>query len=255
MSLYHIALGGNRGDVVTTMDAALAALDADETTQVTTLSRVFETAPVGVAADGVFLNAAAALVSARSPHALLQLLKSVERGLGRQPTERWSSRLIDLDLLLADRQTISDDTLTVPHPHLWYRRFVLDPLVDVAADVVHPVYGVTIGQLRARVLERPVQVIVRGGCAEERLALATVLQHSGDVRVESVAANEFVAAQADCSRGLRLELPETDETPHATPPRIDLALLPGSPLQAAQDVLTALLDEPTVHSRPLRRMP
>jgi len=136
--------------------------------------------------------------------------------------------------------------LTLPHPHLWYRRFVLDPLVEVAGDVVHPIWQVTIADLHADLRQRPLTMTIAGGCAEDRLAVGSMLQRAGV---------ELLEPDGRESGPLRLQLIGTNEPKNAPPREIALTRLPGSLIDAAQSVITAMLDEPAVHSRPLRKMP
>src|SRR5690606_39123411 len=117
-----------------TMDAALDALDTLSTVSVGQLSRVYETTPVGSSSGDGYLNAAAALETSLSPGSLLTELQQLEQSLGRAAGQRWTSRPIDLDLLLMEERILDTHRLTRPHPHLWYRRFVRDPLVEIAAD-------------------------------------------------------------------------------------------------------------------------
>ena len=130
MTRAHVGLGSNLGDRLATLDAAVRALDADESTHVMAVSRVFETVPVGGPEQGPYLNAVAVLETDRDPHSLLGLLHAVESLLGRVRTERWGPRTADLDLLLYDGPPIEDPDLTVPHPRARERAFVLVPLCD-----------------------------------------------------------------------------------------------------------------------------
>lgn len=246
MSTALIALGGNVGDVVDTMDAALDTLDTLSTVSVGKVSRVFETMPVGASSGDGYLNAAAALEASLSPGALLSELQQIEQSLGRAAGERWTSRPIDLDLLLMDERIIDTRRLTLPHPHLWYRRFVLDPLVEIAADVVHPVWEVTIRRLRDNLLRRPLPATIAGGCAEDRLAVGSILRRAG----MSVVAPRSVE-EGPLRIVLLNESGDIDEEDYA----VALCTLPGSVTEAATAVVTAMLDEPQVHKRPLRRMP
>jgi 2-amino-4-hydroxy-6-hydroxymethyldihydropteridine diphosphokinase len=241
----YIGLGGNEADVRATMDAALDALH-DVDIRVTRVSRVYQTAPVGPHPGDPYLNAAAELETDLSPEKLLERLQQLERSFGRQAARRWTSRPIDLDLLLEGDQVIATPTLTLPHPHMWYRRFVLDPLAEIAAETVHPVFGLSVSQLRSDLLRRPLTMTITGGCAEDRLAVGSVLRRED---IELVAPDTFE------STPLRLQLVDEEG---ATPPavrEIELATVPGSLTEAAQAVLTAMLDEPQLHSRPLRRIP
>ena len=130
MTRAHVGLGSNLGDRLATLDAAVRALDADELTHVMAVSRVYETVPVGGPEQDPYLNAVAVLETDRSPYQLLDLLLSTETSLGRVRTERWGPRTADLDLLLYDGPPVDSPELTVPHPRVRERAFVLVPLCD-----------------------------------------------------------------------------------------------------------------------------
>ena len=160
MTRAHVGLGSNLGDRLATLDAAVRALDADESTHVMAVSRVFETVPVGGPEQGPYLNAVAVLETDRSPYQLLDLLQSTETSLGRVRAEHWGPRTADLDLLLYDGPPIDSPELTVPHPRARERAFVLVPLCD--AD---PFARFPDGELAAAVLARlgPVSGVVPVG--------------------------------------------------------------------------------------------
>jgi 2-amino-4-hydroxy-6-hydroxymethyldihydropteridine diphosphokinase len=160
MTRAHVGLGSNLGDRLATLDAAVRALDADESTHVMAVSRVFETVPVGGPEQGPYLNAVAVLETDRSPYQLLDLLQSTETSLGRVRAEHWGPRTADLDLLLYDGPPIDSPELTVPHPRARERAFVLVPLCD--AD---PFARFPDGQLAAAALARlgPVSGVVPVG--------------------------------------------------------------------------------------------
>jgi len=127
----YVGVGANLGDREATIRAALAALPG-----VVGVSRLRETDPVGVVDQPPFLNGAAALETDFSPRELLGALLAVERELGRERRERWGPRTIDLDLLLYGDETIDEPGLAVPHPRMHERRFVLEPLAELAPGLV-----------------------------------------------------------------------------------------------------------------------
>ncbi len=170
-----IALGGNLGDVPATFAAALVRL-ADRDLRVIHVSRLYATPPMGAGAGGPFVNAAATLETSLDPVTLLDRLLAAEDALGRVRTLRWGPRPIDLDLILYGDVVIDAPRLRVPHPAAWYRRFVLDPLCDIAADVIHPEAGETFASLRDRLLPRPLPVAISGDLrsAVEALRIASI---------------------------------------------------------------------------------
>jgi 2-amino-4-hydroxy-6-hydroxymethyldihydropteridine diphosphokinase len=175
MPRCHISLGGNSGPVAENFAAALDRLGRSAGTSVVAVSQSHETAPVGDEPDGPFLNAAAELETTLAPIGLLDLLHSIERDLGRNRTVHWGPRPIDLDLLYYESAVIDLPRLVVPHPAAWYRRFVLDPLVEIAPDLRHPVKQVTMRHLRDRLLARPLPVALASGTAALKAHLLAAL--------------------------------------------------------------------------------
>jgi 2-amino-4-hydroxy-6-hydroxymethyldihydropteridine diphosphokinase len=155
-----ISLGSNLGDREAHLAAAIQALRDSVGVRVVAVSAVYETDPVGPGPQGPYLNAAAQLRTSLPPRALLDRLLAIEEREGRERgAVRNAARTLDLDLLLyADRQ-ISEPGLEVPHPRMHERPFVLEPLRDLAAEVMHPGQGETIDDLARRVRD---PVAVRG---------------------------------------------------------------------------------------------
>lgn len=143
-----VALGANLGHRQRQLDAAIAALEARSDTAVRAKSNWYETAPVGgPAGQEPFLNGAVLLDTELLPTDLLDVLQDIERAAGRRPRERWAARPLDLDLLLYDDLACEAWRLTLPHPRLAVRRFVLEPAAEIAPELVHPVIGWTLRRL------------------------------------------------------------------------------------------------------------
>lgn len=162
-----IGLGSNLGDRAAHLLAAVASLGV-RIGEVVAISPVYETAPVGGPDQGVYLNAVAVCATDLAPRRLLDELRSIERAQGRERRERWGPRTLDLDLLLYDGEPIDEPGLTVPHPRLAQRRFVLEPLLAAWPDAQLP-GGVTISDLLPAVGSQDVrQVAVPGWPGQEQ---------------------------------------------------------------------------------------
>ncbi|MCA9266506.1 MAG: 2-amino-4-hydroxy-6-hydroxymethyldihydropteridine diphosphokinase [Planctomycetales bacterium] len=151
-----IGLGSKLDDRETLLHDALQLLSQAGGIHVDRVSSWHTTAPVGgPARQSSFLNGAALLYVERSPHALLATLHEVERKLGRKRHHRWGARRIDLDLLLYGNWVVSTRQLTVPHPWMALRRFVLAPAAEIGAEMIHPILGWTIAQIDRHLRQSP----------------------------------------------------------------------------------------------------
>ncbi|MEO0034927.1 MAG: 2-amino-4-hydroxy-6-hydroxymethyldihyropteridine pyrophosphokinae [Pseudomonadota bacterium] len=143
----HLCLGSNLGDRAANLRAALAALA--ECVHLTALSSVWETAPLHVLDQPAFLNLVLAGETGLDGHPLLARLKRIEHDLGRVASLRYGPRLIDIDILCLGEVVREDPVLTLPHPRLAERRFVLAPLAEIAPALVPPGLGRDVAALLA----------------------------------------------------------------------------------------------------------
>lgn len=132
-----IGLGANLGDARATLAWAVQQLAAQPAVQLQRISSLYRTRPVDAAGPD-YLNAAALLTTSLEPEALLGLLQSLEQQAGRERPYRNAPRTLDLDLLLYGQRVLNTDHLTLPHPRLHQRRFVLEPLAEIAPDLQVP---------------------------------------------------------------------------------------------------------------------
>lgn len=138
MSIVFIGLGSNMGDKTANMEKAVLELGKVPGNKVLAVSSFYKTEPVGGIEQNWFVNAVAKLETTLSPRELLNTLLDIEKSLGRIRGVKWGPRVIDLDILLYDNLVMDEEGLSIPHPYLHERGFVLVPLVEIAPKVMHP---------------------------------------------------------------------------------------------------------------------
>ena len=181
MTRCLIALGGNINASEAVFREAMKRLERPGLV-VEQLSRPFVTRPVGSAAGEEYVNAAAVLECTLAPTLLLKALHEVEDGFGRERTIHWGPRTLDLDLCLYGDEVIESASLVVPHPAMWYRRFVLDPAVEVAGWMRHPILKQTMDELKDASMARPLRMEVASATQsdDELMKIIKQLQEKND---------------------------------------------------------------------------
>jgi 2-amino-4-hydroxy-6-hydroxymethyldihydropteridine diphosphokinase len=185
MSCCLIGLGSNLGDRQATLDRALELLSRYPRIAAIRASRSFQTSPAGgPLGQRPYLNAAAAVETSLDPQQFLASLREIETQLGRQRSQRWGPRTLDLDLLLIDDLVAHWPELVIPHPRMAWRRFVLEPAAEVAGAMVHPTTGWTIARLLDHLNAAKNYVAIAGPMDAGTTYLAErVAQSSGAIRI------------------------------------------------------------------------
>jgi 2-amino-4-hydroxy-6-hydroxymethyldihydropteridine diphosphokinase len=143
---YHLIIGSNLGDRLQQLALAKKMINS-EVGPVQKESSTYETQPWGFNEQPWFLNQVIEVRTSLSPMEVLKSIKAIEVKAGRNPGEKWHARHIDIDILMCGDLVIKENDLTIPHPHLQERNFVLVPLMELAPELMHPVLGKTIEEL------------------------------------------------------------------------------------------------------------
>jgi len=162
--LVYLSLGSNSGERAENLEQAILRLE--KLGRIVAVSSFYETEPVGLAAQPWFLNCAVELDTEKMPRQLLTSVLDLEQQMGRRRIQKNGPRTIDIDILLFGTSIIETQNLIVPHPRLRERRFVLEPLAEIAPEVRHPVFKQTIRELRDAL---PPGQAVRKVAAPERI--------------------------------------------------------------------------------------
>lgn len=229
MARCFVGLGANQGNPSETFERARQSLNLLPGISLRSASSSYLTQAMGFGSDGDFHNAVVELQATISPLELLEELQSIETILGRQRGVRWGPRIIDLDLLYYDDLSLVSETLMLPHPHAWYRRFVLEPMCEIASEFPHPVYSLTQEQLLQRIDRRPFKLEILGEALLPREIERLPLEFPG-LEIE------YVSSVAPEGRGALFV--GRNEEPDAIVPVLNLDQLP---VETEYDVLRNVL--------------
>lgn len=230
-----ISFGGNVGDVKATFDAALALLSLHCHIRLGQRSGIYSTQPMGSCSGKPFLNSVCELTTQLDPQCLLGVLQCVENQLGRVRDIRWGPRTLDLDILSYGDRLIDEPDLVVPHPALTYRRFVLDPLVEIASEWKHPAYSISAGELAGRLTTRPLRVSLLDVTPMQIDKLASQLR--------ARFADLELLSSPDCDESV-LPIRTTANSTDCREAIVDLSRSPGDLLEQLTSALTAVFDSP-----------
>lgn len=150
-----LGLGSNLGDRKENINKALSLLES-RIGKILSVSSIYRTEPVGFESDNYFINAACVLQTELQALDVLEYTQAIEKQLGRKEKSvkgKYHDRIIDIDVLLYDDIIVDYPHFTLPHPHLHERKFVLEPLAEIAPEIVHPILGKTISELNQEQIE------------------------------------------------------------------------------------------------------
>jgi len=147
----YIGVGSNLGDALRNCKQAVEEISRTDGISISAVSPFYSTEPVGYEDQNYFVNGALEIKTILPARAILQILQQIETGMGRTRGEKGSPRIIDLDILFYGQEIIRENGLSVPHPEMHRRRFVLEPLSQIASYFIHPVFGVSVRGLKERV--------------------------------------------------------------------------------------------------------
>jgi 2-amino-4-hydroxy-6-hydroxymethyldihydropteridine diphosphokinase len=183
-SLAIIGMGSNQGDREAILDEAVAIIKAEPHLHVWTVSKYYETVPVGgPPGQAPFLNAALLAEPSLDPLTMLERLHAIEARLGRVRDERWGARTLDLDLLLYGQEILRAPQITLPHPRLPFRRFALVPTVEIAPWMLDPLTNKTVNELLEGLDRRPSLAAVSAADPDDPAEAALAAEvHAGLVR-------------------------------------------------------------------------
>jgi 2-amino-4-hydroxy-6-hydroxymethyldihydropteridine diphosphokinase len=155
-TICYIGIGSNLGDALQNCKDAIESISRVNEIELIRNSSFYKTQPVGIESQNWFVNAVAEIKTTLFAHDLLFVLQTVENAMGIKKETKGGPRIIDLDLLFYGQDVIDEVDLTVPHPEIHKRRFVLEPLGEIASYFIHPVFGISIRGLKDRIQDQKI---------------------------------------------------------------------------------------------------
>ncbi len=159
--ICYIGIGSNLGNTLQNCRYAIESLSRINGINPTQISSFYKTEPIGIEKQNYFINAVVEITASLSARDLLQALRKIEGDMGRKRKTKGGPRIIDLDLLFYGQDVIREIDLVVPHPEIHKRRFVLEPLYEIASYFIHPVFGISIRGLRDRLTDTKIVEMIK----------------------------------------------------------------------------------------------
>jgi 2-amino-4-hydroxy-6-hydroxymethyldihydropteridine diphosphokinase len=159
--IAYIGIGSNVGDAVRNCEDALTRLSAKRGIEVTSVSSFYKSEPVGIENQNWFVNAVVEIRTILSARDLLCGIQCIENSMGRIRDMKGGPRIIDMDLLFYGQDIIDEEDFVIPHPELHKRRFVLEPLNEIASYFIHPVFGVSVRGLKDRLADGKIVELIK----------------------------------------------------------------------------------------------
>ena len=159
--ICYIGIGSNLGNALKNCQHAVENLSRAKGIEITRVSSFYKTEPVGIENQNMFINAVVEIRTVLSARNLFRALQSIEKDMGRDREVKGGPRIIDLDLLFYGQEVIQDADLIVPHPEIQRRRFVLEPICEIASYLIHPDFGVSMRGLKDRLSDNKMVEMIK----------------------------------------------------------------------------------------------
>jgi 2-amino-4-hydroxy-6-hydroxymethyldihydropteridine diphosphokinase len=159
--ICYIGIGSNLGDALKNCRHAVESLSLVKGIEITRASSFYKTEPVGIENQNFFINAVVEIKTVLSVRNLFQMLQNIEKYMGRAMEVKGGPRIIDLDLLFYGQERIQDHDLIIPHPEISKRRFVLEPICEIASYFIHPAFGISMRGLKERLSDNKMVEMIR----------------------------------------------------------------------------------------------